>query len=359
MDWRTTGTLEFTEGQGESFTFIPTQAGGVGNISAHNGSGLTAETGLITVAYVPPRISVSPSLLLDTQPSGDIITHELTLSNTGALTLSFEIVPNGLTTTHVQPFEVTYEWDDLFFIDRDASSGEVFWDYYSTPEREDPRVAGGTAEVTEVELQSSGINLGEWVNWDWELHLSNEGIDLPAGQLWATDVDPVKGYTRTAPCQFTLTYGEEPDASPYLFQVNHSLVTSDTTAVPSYGRVKRSSCAPMAITEGLHAQVFFWTGDSRSWIQYDGVRLVVSGYVTRTYPLTGWLTVEPVSGTLPPEVSQVIRAVIDLQALPSGDNSSAIVIQSNDPDNPVSVIPVTLTVRRLFLPIVMRDGDFQ
>ena len=114
----------------------------------------------------------------------------------------------------------------------------------------------------------------------------------------------------------------------------------------------------MPITDGLHAQVFLWTGDPRTTIQFDNARLVVRSLVTRTYSLADWLTVDPISGTLEPGTSKAIRAVFDSRDLTQGVRMTAINVQSNDPDSAVTAIPVTLTVDEiswLYLPVVMRD----
>jgi len=68
VTWKTSGTLEYQGGVGDSFAFTPTTAGGEGTIVADDGQGHTDETGLITVVPIPPRINISPLVLTNTQP---------------------------------------------------------------------------------------------------------------------------------------------------------------------------------------------------------------------------------------------------------------------------------------------------
>jgi hypothetical protein len=350
VTWKTTGTLEVQESFGTSFTFTPTIAGGEGRIIAYDDQGHMGETGPITVVEVFPQISLSPSSLSSTQPMNQLVVRPFTISNeSGTLTYKSPRI-------YTQPFEILYEWDESFFVDVHTTSEGNVWDYYFTPEQTDARLFGGEVSVTEIEVQSYGINLADWINWDWEVHLGGRDIGLPEGQIKASMISPGGGYERNAPCQLRFTVGERRNASSYVYTASHSFTTGVISAVPFYGHVKQSLSTPMQIADGLHAQVFFWTGDPRVKIQFDRVHLTVRGIVT--YTTADWLTVDPVSGILDSGESRITDVGFDSRNRFFDIDSTVITILSSDPDNEVSIIPVTMSITgktRVFLPLQMRN----
>jgi hypothetical protein len=355
--WYTSGTLEVQTGTGQAFTFEPTQVGGVGTIVAADNNGHVAETGRIVVAYSLPDIQVAPATLSQRMMTDQRITRTLNISNAGGVTLTYDILPNQVVTTELQPFEAVFEWDDTFFIDAALNSGVWSWDYYITPEGLDTSVVGGQVQVTDIEVETTGMNLGEWINWDWEVHLSNEPFGWPEGQLFNSKVNPGKDYSREAPCQFVAAMGEAWDPRSHVYVAEHSFATDETTVSPYFGYVKRNWCAAMPMRDGLYARVFAWTGDSRVEIQFDSLRLVVRGVVTRNYGAYTWLTVQPLSGRILPEGSQQISVVLDSTGLVPGMRSGAIAIRNNDVEDALVVIPVKLDVAEIrwtYLPVLKR-----
>ena len=57
-----------------------------------------------------------------------------------------------------------------------------------------------------------------------------------------------------------------------------------------------------------------------------------------------WLSVEPVSGTVPAGESATVQLFVDGTGLEFGDYDMTILVQSNDPVNPEILVPVTLDV---------------
>ncbi len=353
--WRTSGTLEYQAGIGDSFTFAPGTIG-LGTIVADDGLGHIAETGPITVVFIPPDLHLSPPTLSATLPLDQWLTRTLTLSNEGGLALTYEVV-----SVYTQPFEVIFQWDEAFFIDLDNSSGQTLWDYYLSPAQVDPWFAGAQVQVTEIELQTTGVNLANWINWDWEVHLSERDIGLPGGQFWDSLIGPGSGYERDAPIQLQLVIGEQQNPNSYEYWVKHNFQEGTTTASPFYNYVKYSRSTPLQLSDGLHVQVFAWTGDSRVTVQFDSLQLTVRGWMTRTFSLADWLTVTPISGTLAPGGHQVFDVGFNSTQQAYGSHTSAIAIHSNDPDVALSIVPVTLTISqaRLYLPVMMRNGSFR
>jgi len=58
-----------------------------------------------------------------------------------------------------------------------------------------------------------------------------------------------------------------------------------------------------------------------------------------------WLSVAPTSGNIPRDSSQTLTVTFDASSLTVGAYSATIVIQSNDPDEGLVTVSVTLTVR--------------
>jgi len=66
--------------------------------------------------------------------------------------------------------------------------------------------------------------------------------------------------------------------------------------------------------------------------------------ITKTYVIYPWLNVYPVGGTISPAGSQQFEVTCNGSVLPVGDYVGSITITSNDPDMPVTEIPVYFTV---------------
>lgn len=61
-------------------------------------------------------------------------------------------------------------------------------------------------------------------------------------------------------------------------------------------------------------------------------------------PIEQWLSLDKLSGTLAPGGSDEINLTFDASMLPEGSYNATLIIQSNDLDNPMLEIPVSLTV---------------
>jgi hypothetical protein len=154
------------------------------------------------------------------------------------------------------------------------------FDYFITQEQIDTSLAGATVAIEEIAVSAPGMNLGLFINWDWEVHLDGKTIGLPAGQYLKTLVDPVTGYTRTANTRFQFVIGNRFDTGSYTFSGTHDFTTGITTAFPYLSFVKVAATSPFIVTDGLHAQMFFWTGDNRNvQIEFSGAQLIVRGSI--------------------------------------------------------------------------------
>ncbi|MGC8875329.1 MAG: PKD domain-containing protein, partial [Chloroflexia bacterium] len=57
-----------------------------------------------------------------------------------------------------------------------------------------------------------------------------------------------------------------------------------------------------------------------------------------------WLSEDPTSGTVNPGTCQVVAVTFDATGMAPGDYFASLRIESNDPDEPVVTVPVTMTV---------------
>jgi hypothetical protein len=152
------------------------------------------------------------------------------------------------------------------------------FDYFFTPVMVDSAVLGEGVTVESIDVSANGTNNGAVVNFDWEVHIGPTSFGLPEGQFTQTLVDPIAGYTRTAPTQFRFVIGNQVDNQSYPFSAQHDFVSGTTTANPYFSLVQQAITSPMNLTDGLYAQVFLWTADNRnSKIDFGQIVLTVRG----------------------------------------------------------------------------------
>jgi uncharacterized repeat protein (TIGR01451 family) len=84
-----------------------------------------------------------------------------------------------------------------------------------------------------------------------------------------------------------------------------------------------------------------WTGDIDLIVHNSIVWLQIQ----RGEPVT-WLSVNPVSGTVPSDAAQTIEVTFDASVpeVHTGDFSARLIILSNDPDEPIVEVPVTMHI---------------
>lgn len=152
------------------------------------------------------------------------------------------------------------------------------FDYYFSPVDSDTAIQGQQCTIDSIDISTFGTNLGGVVNWDAEVYLGPTGFGLPTGQFTQTHVDPVSGYTRTAPTQFHLTFGDIVTSQSYQFDGSYNFQTSSVSASPSLNVLKTATTSTYDLSNGLDAQFLFWTADNRnSDFQFSNVTITVNG----------------------------------------------------------------------------------
>jgi hypothetical protein len=194
-----------------------------------------------------------------------------------------DVVKRSAVNDNDEPFEVTYTWDDTFRIYGWLPVPQINgFDYYFTQEKVASSLAGKKVQITSVEISTPGTNLGASVNFDIEINLSGKQVELPEGQFIKTTIDPISGYSRIAETKYYFSIGNIIDSQNYTFRGTYNFLSATGTAYPYLGTIKVASNPEMNITDGLHAQLFFWTADNNNCqINFSGATLLVRGKIIR------------------------------------------------------------------------------
>jgi len=174
------------------------------------------------------------------------------------------------------PFEVTYHFPGGFHI----RYSEIGIDYFFTPLALDSSLEGASVTIHSISVSSFGHNGAEVINFDWEVYLGPEPFGLPQGQFIRAQVDPNIGYVRSAPTQLRFVIGAKFDIQDYLFAGDFDFLSHAISATPYLSRLKGAFTSPMDLPDGLYAQLYLWTLDSRGcYITFDELTLVVRGEI--------------------------------------------------------------------------------
>ncbi len=126
-----------------------------------------------------------------------------------------------------------------------------------------------------------------------------------------------------------------PSGSPETFQV---ILNADGSIVYQYETVALGNSCTVGIespdgTDGLQALY------NASGYLHNGlaIRFAVA-------PETSWLSVSPTVGSVSPEMCERLDLTFDATELETGEYYAEVSVATDDPDNPVHVVPVTMTV---------------
>jgi len=154
------------------------------------------------------------------------------------------------------------------------------FDYCFTDVAIDSDVLGTGVTIDSFEASVFGDNSGAVINFDWEIYLGATSFGLPESQFIDTLIDPVSGYARTAPTILHTVIGSQIDSNDYTFSASHDFGSNVSSASPYLSAVRSVFTSPIDTTDGLYAQMFFWTADNRnSNISFGEVKLTVRGNV--------------------------------------------------------------------------------
>ncbi|MBN1338735.1 MAG: T9SS type A sorting domain-containing protein [Bacteroidales bacterium] len=251
----------------------------------------------VSLQWGNPQIAVAPGAITAALNPGESTVKNLTIENVGELELTYSISPQIISKGSKAYCAASGGCDE--FIQNvqvgtinNSSSCDGYADYtnlstvMSIGESYNISVVNGTT-------QWPSDQCGMWVDWNQDEDFS----------------DPNE----------TLTVGGTPGVGPYT-----ATITPPADAVPGDTRL-------------------------RIRITYTG-SVVECGSTTfgevedYTISVLGWLLVDPTSGTIQAGNSDNVSVTLDAADLVEGVYTANLNISSNDPDNAMTVVPVTLTV---------------
>jgi parallel beta-helix repeat protein len=151
------------------------------------------------------------------------------------------------------------------------------FDYFFTPEKTVAELAGKAIEISRIDVKADGTNNGEVINFDWEVHVSANDINLPEGQFTKTIIDPVTGYTKNSETQFLFAIGNQYDTQNYTFSGYYNFTDNTNGAFPYLSSLKDAFSTRINLTDGLHVQMFLWTADNRNCnIEFENLELKIT-----------------------------------------------------------------------------------
>jgi hypothetical protein len=109
---------------------------------------------------------------------------------------------------------------------------------------------------------------------------------------------------------------------------------------------------PADTTNGYHGQfinpggAFGYGTDWQDWVIIGATQQDIAFRIEGSIALVDvpWLSEDPISGVVPPGECQVVEVTFDATGMEPGDYFADLLINSNDPDTPQVVVPVTMTV---------------
>jgi N-acetylneuraminic acid mutarotase len=333
---------------------------------------LTAEAVLTTTAYAPPQISVEPSNLESTQFVGEVTTQTLTISNGNGVTLTYDVSQvdiggNVILLNLDEPAGSNTFYDTSGFSNNATCSGD------SCPEAGVPS-ADGTAlsfdgvddyleiphssEIDQIEDQGKvSITAWAWINegdyYRFQI-LEQAAPWFPGiGFEFALESSRILFSSRVGNaiyCDYGFNTGEwyhlamsyDRDLGTIQFYVNGSQVCNksygeyfaDTYVSPLY---VGTLTYPGYYVDGLIDELYVFNRALSS----DEIMAIYQGGLEGAAP---WLSVDPAAGSVPTDSSAPVQVTLDATDMEPGEYETTLFISSNDPQQPLISVPVTMTV---------------
>lgn len=150
---------------------------------------------------------------------------------------------------------------------------------FSSLER-DASLVGNDVKVDKLRVTVDTVNHSDQVCCDIWMFLGPSPFDFPEG---ATTANQVGSYpwdiNHDSPTQVKLNAGRPgSDTNNYSYRVTYDFASGTCTVEPTMGcKVKAFMNQPMALPNGLYAQVLVWTGFQRANLDVRGISLDVEG----------------------------------------------------------------------------------
>ncbi|HEU5310074.1 MAG TPA: choice-of-anchor D domain-containing protein, partial [Candidatus Eisenbacteria bacterium] len=350
------GTFELGVGQARPliFTFTPTRLGPVettATLRSNDPDEATVTLVLSGEGHEPPGIAVSPDSLSDALDTGETASHGLRIENESGSDLVFHIEIDDPARPE-EPEEgagpgpaITTSWSELRV--RAGESVAPIPVASAIPPIDLPVVLrdfggdGGVSDLTELRASSFAGQLQVEMRFAAPLHPANFGgiLSLDIDQNRATGLLPTLGRPEQ-------DIGMEFEIE--MFMIPFGVVTL-------HDRVLGTFVENIPVMVGSTSLQFVVPLAS---LRNDDGKIDVTGVVgsasgpTDWFPDVGhgliggpiWLSADPASGVLPAGTGADVAIRFDASALDGGAYDARIVVESNDPDEVRTEIPVRLAV---------------
>jgi CSLREA domain-containing protein len=334
---------------------------------------------ITTQAYAPLQINVEPPSLSSVQLIGQVVTLPMTISNGNGMTLTYNIVSN-----------VNYSDSVLFHALDEPFGSQVFYDAsgygnngtctgLTCPLAGIPGIDGNALEFDGDDYYvvpdspmlnpQDAISFSVWIfpfDWDTNRRILQKGSGdnqyrfLAEGYAFNLDIHNVGRVTTDLPSigvwhHMVGLY----DGARMQIWIDGQL----SAETPASGQITVTG-DPLYIgtkQEGAPPSDYFY-GQMDELMIFD--RALTPAEIVLLYQSTTpppWLTVDPISGTVPTNGSASVRVTLDTTGLQTGTYTSTLFIYSNDPLNQLTLVPVTMTVVEAiyttFLPVAIKSSS--
>ncbi len=309
-----------------------------------------------TLGEVPyPIVTVAPASIEETVAPGDVQHASITLGNVGEADLEYSAsiqYQDGLVTGFGGPDDFGYSW-----VDSDYAGGPVY-DWQDISGIGDVVGEGGNFGPFPLgfgfsfygEIHDS-IRVGTkgWLSFTSESGTyTNQPIPtaLEPNNMLAPfwdDLSPNLGgtvyyFADAGNDRFIVQWDAVvhfPDGPPETFQ---AILNSDGSIIYQYQTVSDDSECTVGIENAA--------GDDGLQVVYNAAGYLHDGLAIRfaVEPSLAWLSVTPSSGTIEPQGEALLDVTMNATNLAEGVYYADLSFATNDPDNSVVVVPVTLTV---------------
>lgn len=305
----------------------------------------------ITQAYAPPQISASPTEFSSTQLVGEIVTDTLNLSNANGVTLTFEIreretTPNlAHSVPESQFFVEPQTWGNNFTEERNVlttlrNSGGSLPVILT-----DPLGDAVYIDVVEVAAASAGAEMTMRLTF-----APGAGPNGAAGYIFLdTDQDDSTG---VSPTVYAGNSQQDIGLEYYLFLFNLpytvDIYNVDTgyiaSVTPSYTSDSFEFTLPLSAlgNDDGNIDVAMVVGNDvlpTDWVPDVGHGTIGAGGDAL------WLSTAPVSGTVATNSTLPVQVVRNATNLQPGLYTADLLVNNDDPENQVVIVPVTMTVQ--------------
>ena len=375
-------TLDVGESRGVCVYFNPDTAQIYsGNLTIYSAQAENFDVYMTGVGInLPGCISVFPTSLEENIPPGETSTQILTISNIGEGNLDYQIDIQNISPQRGDtlirgyggPDDFGYSWIDS---DQPEGPGFVFMDIESTGDIVILETTGSYPAKDEgLGLIQMPFNVEFYGNFYNELLVSSNGFITFDTEFFADSYNNFAIPSTDDPNDFVSAFWDDLDGSPlngeiYTEQIDDKFViqwthwsfyggNQDMTfQIVFHENSQTILFSYLNIVDNNNYTIGIENNDGADGLEVVFNNLYVHNGLTIMFSVAPqWLFLNSYSGTILPDSFKDIQVTFDATNLAVGDYEANILINSNDPDVPVVIVPVTLNVVQVTHSILITQG---